>query len=131
MLRDLGAPGSQSNTDANLAEIFASLRKDNLDLSGVAVLEPRLTLLPQIEQNGMMHMTGFFPSVPSQVNFDLLHAPVNRQWRLFGISVSVGQSGPVAPGPPDQTPQAANPNSKTSQAPTAPPAVPKPAPKAK
>jgi hypothetical protein len=132
VLRDLGAPGFQTNnTDARLAEIFASQRKDNLDLSGVAVLEPQLTLLPQIEANGMMHMTGFFPSVPSQVNFDLLYAPVNRQWRLFGISVSVGQSGPVAPGPPDTQAQAANPNSKPPQAPAAPPAAQKAAPKAK
>jgi hypothetical protein len=47
-----------------------------------------------------MHMAGFFPSVPTQVNFDLSFAPVGGQWRLFGISVSIGQSGPVAPEPP-------------------------------
>src|SRR5436309_6509748 len=100
VLRDIGAPGFQSNSAARLGEIFAKLRNDNLDLSGVAVLDPQLSLLPQIETNGLMHMTGFFPSVPSQVNFDLAYAPVNGQWRLFGISVSIGQSGPTAPEPP-------------------------------
>ena len=100
VLRDLGAPGFQSNTAARLGEIFAKLRNDNLDLSGVAVIDPQLNLLPQIEANGLMHMAGFFPSVPSQVNFDLTFAPVSGQWRLFGISVSIGQSGPVAPEPP-------------------------------
>jgi len=100
VLRDIGAPGFQSNSAARLGEIFAKLRNDNLDLSGVAVLDPQLSLLPQIEANGLMHMTGFFPSVPSQVNFDLAFAPVNGQWRLFGISVSIGQSGPAAPEPP-------------------------------
>jgi hypothetical protein len=100
VLRDIGAPGFQGNTAARLAEIFAKLRNDNLDLSGVAVLDPQLSLLPQIEANGLMHMSGFFPSVPSQVNFDLLFAPVNGQWRLFGISVGVGSSAPVAPEPP-------------------------------
>ena len=69
MLRDIGAPGFQSNTAAQLGEIFAKLRKDNLDLSGVAVIDPQLNLLPQIEANGLMHMAGFFPSVPTQVNF--------------------------------------------------------------
>jgi hypothetical protein len=74
VLRDLGAPGFQlANSDARLAEIFASQRKENLDLSGVAVLEPQLSLLPQIEANGMMRMAGFFPSVPTQVNFELLY----------------------------------------------------------
>ncbi len=100
VLRDIGAPGFQSNSAARLGEIFAKLRNDNLDLSGVAVIDPRLSLLPQIEANGLMRMAGFFPSVPSQVNFDLAFAPVNGQWRLFGISVQIGQSGPAAPEPP-------------------------------
>ena len=118
VLRDLGAPGFQlGNTDARLAEIFAAQRKENLDLSGVAVLEPQLTLLPQTEADGMMRMAGFFPSVPTQVNFELLYAPVNRQWRLMGLSVSLGQSGPVAPGPPslpkpDEHPGAHKPEAK-------------------
>jgi hypothetical protein len=97
VLRDLGAPGFQSNTAARLAEIFAAQRRDNIDLSGVAVLDPQLTVLPQIESNGMLRMAGFFPSVPTQVNFELVFAPVSGQWRLFGISVNIGQSAPVAP----------------------------------
>lgn len=98
VLRDLGAPGFQSaNTAARLAEIFASQRAQKLDLSGIATLEPQLTQLPQITPNGLMHMAGFFPSVPLQVNFELLYAPVQGQWRLMGISVNLGQSGPVAP----------------------------------
>src|ERR1700682_4203791 len=71
VLRDLGAPGFQSNTAARLAEIFATQRRDNIDLSGVAVLDPQLTLLPQVEANGMLRMAGFFPSVPTQGNFEL------------------------------------------------------------
>ncbi|WP_246664197.1 hypothetical protein [Tardiphaga sp. P9-11] len=99
VLRDLGAPGFQSNTAARLAEIFAKQRTDNLDLSGVAAIDPQLTVMPQIEPNGLMRMAGLFPSVPSQVNFELAFAPVNGQWRLFGISVSIGQAAPAAPSP--------------------------------
>jgi hypothetical protein len=97
VLRDLGAPGFQTNTAAKLAEIFAYQRNQNLDLSGVAVLEPQLSMLPQIESTGMMHMAGFFPSVPTQIRFELLYAPVQGQWKLFGLSVSLGSSAPVAP----------------------------------
>jgi hypothetical protein len=121
VLRDLGAPGFQVNTAARLAEIFAKQRNDNLDLSGVAVIDPQLSLLPQIEPNGLMRMAGFFPSVPSQVNFELVFAPVNGQWRLFGISVSVGQAGPVAPSAPQPPPTAAQPKAKAPQAQTQPP----------
>ncbi|WP_334538406.1 hypothetical protein [Bradyrhizobium sp. AZCC 2230] len=101
VLRDLGAPGFQANTAARLAEIFAKQRGDKLDLSGVAVIDPQLSLLPQIEPNGLLHMAGFFPSVPSQVNFELLFAPVDGQWRVFGVSLLVGQSAPVAPAAPE------------------------------
>lgn len=116
VLRDIGAPGFQANSAARLGEIFAKLRNDNLDLSGVAVIDPQLSLLPQIEANGLMHMAGFFPSVPNQVNFDLAFAPVNGQWRLFGISVSIGQSGPAAPTPPEpHVEQKQTPASSTKQ----------------
>jgi hypothetical protein len=113
VLRDLGAPAFQVNSAARLAEIFAKQRNDNLDLSGVAAIDPQLSLLPQIEANGLMHMSGFFPSVPSQVNFDLAFAPVNGQWRLFGLSVALGQAAPVAPAPP----VAAAPPASPAQAP--------------
>jgi hypothetical protein len=109
VLRDLGAPNFQAtNTAARLGDIFAGLRRDKVDLSGVAALDPQLTLLPQIEPNGLMHMTGFFPSVPAQVRFELAYAPVDGQWKLFGISVGLGQSGP-APAPVAAAPQAAAP----------------------
>jgi hypothetical protein len=97
VLRDLGAPAFQKNSAAQLGEIFASQRQQELDLGGVAVLEPQLTLLPQIEPSGFLHMAGFFPSVPMQVNFELLFAPVERQWKLFGISVNLSKGGPRAP----------------------------------
>jgi hypothetical protein len=64
VLRDLGSPAFQANTAARLGEIFASERRDNLDLSGVAVLDPQLSLLPQIEASGLLHMSGVFPSAP-------------------------------------------------------------------
>jgi hypothetical protein len=126
VLRDLGAPGFQVNTSARLAEIFAKQRNDNLDLSGVAVIDPQLSLLPQIEANGLMRMAGFFPSVPSQVNFELAFAPVNGQWRLFGLSVSLGQMVPNAPdgapaAAPPPTPAPAAPIAQNNRRPMAPP----------
>jgi hypothetical protein len=124
VLRDLGAPGFQTNTAARLGDIFAGLRRDNLDLSGVAALDPQLTLLPEIGADGMMRMTGFFPSAPAQINFDLLYAPVNGQWRLYGVSVGLGQTAPAAPPPPPAAapppPPAAAPPPKPAPAPAKP-----------
>ena len=123
VLRDLGSPAFQNNTAAQLGEIFASQRRDKLDLSGVAALDPQLTLLPQIEANGMLHMVGLFPSVPAQVKFELLYAPVSGQWRLYGISVGLAQSGPTAPQaatPPKPAPQPAAPSAKKTKQPSKP-----------
>ena len=115
VLRDLGSPAFQANTAARLGEIFAGLRHQSLDLSGVAVLDPELTLLPQIDADGMMRMTGFFPSAPAQINFDLIYAPVNGQWRLFAITVGLGQTAPAAPAPPAPAEKPAPPEKKTHQ----------------
>jgi hypothetical protein len=121
VLRDLGSPDFQANSAARLAEIFAQERRDNIDLSGVAVIDPQLTLLPQIEANGMMHMAGFFPSVPTQVNFEMAFAPVGGRWRLFALSVSFGQAAPTAPQPPPPaSPQTAAPAAPTANPPAAP-----------
>jgi hypothetical protein len=119
VLRDLGSPAFQANTAAKLGDIFAPQRRDNLDLSGVAVLEPQLSLLPQIEANGLMHMTGFFPSAPEQINFDLAYAPVNGQWRLFGISVGLAHSSPAAPTPAPTPSPAAKPKASEPKKPGA------------
>lgn len=100
VLRDLGSINFQANTAARLAEIFAPQRAQKLDLAGIVVLDPQLTLLPQIEPNGMLHMAGFFPSVPSQVDFEMLWEPVNREWRLYGLSVNLSTGGPKAPDTP-------------------------------
>lgn len=100
VLRDLGSPSFQVNTAAKLAEIFAWQRQQKLELAGLVVLDPELTLLPRIEPDGKLHMAGFFPSTPMQVNFELLYEPVNREWRIFSMSVNLSAGGPKAPDTP-------------------------------
>ena len=118
VLRDIGSAGfQQANTAARLSEIFAAHRQQRLDLAGVIVLDPQLTLLPQVEPNGMLHMAVFFPSVPSQVNFEMLWEPQDREWRLFGISVNLSSGAPKAPDTPPPAPPAAS--SEPPQAPSA------------
>ena len=100
VLRDLGSPGLPGEHRCAAGRNLRRPPSRVLDLSGVAVLDPELTLLPQIDADGMMRMTGFFPSAPAQINFDLVYAPVSGQWRLFAITVGLGQTAPAAPAPP-------------------------------
>lgn len=90
VLRDLGAPGFQSaNSAARLSELFKQLRDQALDLGPVVLIEPKLTKAPQINERGHLRVTGFFPSQPKQVNFDLAFQMVGEEWRVFGLGVTV------------------------------------------
>jgi hypothetical protein len=89
VLRDLAAPDFQArNTAADLSQSFSDLRRRNFDLYGAALLSPQLTALPALDQRGFLHLSGYFPTRPQQINFDLLFANVANQWRLFGIAIN-------------------------------------------
>jgi hypothetical protein len=124
VLRDLAAPSfAAANNPARLAEIFANLRRDKIDLSGALVLEPQLTVMPEFTQGGMLHFAGFFPSAPSQINFEFLFAPVEGQWRLFGLSANLGSATPVAPQPPAKPQANAAPPAGQFKPPAGPPSA--------
>ncbi|HLW34639.1 MAG TPA: hypothetical protein VKS98_03180 [Chthoniobacterales bacterium] len=105
VLHAISAPGFQNaNTPERLAQIFSGLRAKNFDLSGVVVLEPQLSVMPEVYQNGVMRMAGFFPSVPIQVYFDLQFIPAQGQWKLLALAVNVAPVGgaPSLEAPPAQ-----------------------------
>ncbi len=98
ILREIGAPPFAALNDSmRLSEIFRKMREDKTDLSGVLVYEPQLTLLPQAGKDGLLRMAGFFPSATSQINFEMVFAPIAGRWKVIGMSANVGPSGPVAP----------------------------------
>lgn len=96
VLRDLSAPAFQArNSAADLAITFADLRQRRFDLFAVAVLAPTMTAPPQLDGNGLLRLTGFFPTRPLQINFDLLFQNVDGRWLLFGVSVATPQAAPL------------------------------------
>lgn len=89
VLRDLAAPDFQAqNTAADLGLHFADLRSRKIDLFAVAELAPQFASAPAVDANHRLHLTGFFPTRPLQINFDLTFQVVNGQWRLLAISVA-------------------------------------------
>jgi len=92
VLDKMSAPGfREANGPARLAEIFAALRDRGLDLGPVLVIDPGLYRAPAIMENGMMRLTGYFPSEPERVNFDLAFQNVEGRWRLFGLGVNTSR----------------------------------------
>ena len=97
VLRDLAAPGFQvNNTAADLAQNFADLRRRNFDLFAAAILAPQFSTPPKLDAGGKLHLMGFFPTRPLQINFDLIFQSVGGQWRLFAISVATPEAAPHA-----------------------------------
>ena len=97
VLRDMAAPAfKRVNSPERLAQVFANLRNRNLDLSPVVLFQPKLLRKPAISDRGMLRITGFFPTAPERVNFDLVFQPVRGRWRLFGIAVNTQRAQPAA-----------------------------------
>jgi hypothetical protein len=111
VLRDLASPDFQAkNTAADLAVTFSDLRRRQFDLFSVALAAPQLAAAPALDASGMLRLTGFFPTRPLQINFDLLFQNAGGQWRLFGISVATPQPATpptAAPAPSASGPAAA------------------------
>lgn len=90
VLRDLGTPQFQAmNTDARLSEIFAGLRSRNLDLSPVIFFDPKLVREPTMQAGGLLRLTGYVPTEPQRVLFDMGFERVGDQWRLSAIIIDV------------------------------------------
>jgi hypothetical protein len=97
VLRDLGAPGFQAaNTPTRLAEAFSQLRNRNFDLAPVLFFDPKLVRPPAVQPNGLLRLSGFFPTAPQRVEFDLAFQLVEGNWRLFAIAVDTNASPDAA-----------------------------------
>jgi hypothetical protein len=122
VLRDLGTPDFQrTNSSAHLTDIFKDLRSRNIDLGPIAVLDAKLVRQPSINANGQLRLSGFFPSRPEQVNFDLAFQMIDGRWRLYGIALNTtpNESPVVAEGSPAQPTPAPDSKSEVRKEPVA------------
>jgi hypothetical protein len=112
VLRDLGASSFRASNDpSRLAEIFAHLRKRQIDLSPILFFTPKIVQQPQIDQRGLLRLVGFFPTAPEQVSFDIYYLFEGGQWRLFGIGVLMRPAAEATAALPGQgAPNQATPN---------------------
>ena len=89
VLRDIAGPDFHDNNDpARLAQIFAPLRAQRIDMLAVAVTVPQYKEQPRITAKRMLYVAGRFPLSPRPVNFELLFEVVRNEWRIYGISIA-------------------------------------------
>ncbi|MBS0235682.1 MAG: hypothetical protein JSR99_19615 [Proteobacteria bacterium] len=106
VLREIGGPSLQRFMSAQLGELFADLRTKGIDLSPTVVVTPQMFAAPVILSNGMLRLSGYFPTQPMQINFDLLFEETNSSWKLAGLRVSAVQSNGQSAPPTDVAPPA-------------------------
>ncbi len=107
VFQEMAAPSFQQvNSPTQLTEVFAELRHRNLDLSPILLFEPRLLRNPEMNAQGLLRVTGFFPTAPERVNFELIFQPVQGRWRFFGVAVNTTrvQQAVAPPAQPEAAP---------------------------
>jgi hypothetical protein len=89
VLRDLAAPGFQAKNDPKkLADLFAKFRARNLDLAPILYFAPRLVRKPELTEAGALRLTGYVPTSPQQILFDMAFVSVAGVWRLDAIALN-------------------------------------------
>jgi hypothetical protein len=72
VLHALGSPDFKKSTPpAQLFKAFEGMRKAKIDLSSTLLYKPKLSS-ELVVREGVMHATGYFPTTPLKVNFDLV-----------------------------------------------------------
>ena len=87
-LHALGAPDFQErNPPGKLQQIFSSFWEQNANLTPITLSMPKQNGRPYFDDNGMLHLTGHYPTETLQLHYDLTLQAVDGVWRLFSISV--------------------------------------------
>jgi hypothetical protein len=93
VLRDLGAPAFQRfNSAASLAEKFAGLRKMKVDFTPIFFFQPHLHRPPALQDGGFLRLTGYMPTQPEKIDFDLAFQNIDGKWMLVAMNVGMSRA---------------------------------------
>lgn len=88
VLRDSAAPEFQRrNSVADLALIFANLRRQGVDLGPVAILTPQIATPVAPDAQGNLRINGRMTTITPAIAFDLGFVPVEGHWRLIALAI--------------------------------------------
>jgi len=94
VLRDYASRDfADANDPTRLAGLFAPVREAGLDMLPVLVIEPTILKAETAARDTQMRLTGYFPTTPQHISFDLVMVQERRRWVL--LDISVGQFDPI------------------------------------
>jgi hypothetical protein len=87
VLHAMGTPAFKKASSASqLSKAFESMRKANIDLSAILLYRPKLSS-ELVVRNGVMHATGYFPTEPMKVNFDVVIVVTRKGMMIHGLKI--------------------------------------------
>lgn len=106
VLRDMAAQGFQINNNAaNLAQVFAGIRDQRIDLSNVLLVPPTYTETPRQVAPDVFEVKGVFQLRPTSIFFDLFYQWEQGRWKLYGIDIQPVAMVSAMPGAPAEPPK--------------------------
>ena len=72
-----------------LEETFRGFIEQKINLTPVEKLKPIFRNAPLITEDGTLILNGYFPTRPSQVEFDYNYLWRNGSWKINGISLEI------------------------------------------
>ena len=94
VLRDYASRDfSQAKDPTRLAGLCAPVREAGLDMLPVLVIDPVILNSQTAAGGTQMRLTGYFPTEPQHVSFDLVMVRERQRWVL--LDISVGQFEPI------------------------------------
>lgn len=79
---------SQTTTE-ELKQSFLSFIQQQIDLTGIKDVEPVFSAAPAINDQGFLKVTGYFPTQPAMVYFNLGYTYEHPDWKLIGVDINV------------------------------------------
>ncbi len=70
-----------------LQELFQVLIDEGVDFSAIKGVDPIFTQPPAFNSDGLLVLTGYYPTQPMQCVFELKYAYEHPEWKLVGIHV--------------------------------------------
>lgn len=78
----------QSQTEPDtLQTYFHEFIDQGIDLTTIANLEPVLSDPPAIDDDGVLHLKGYYTTQPTMTYFDLKYIYEHPDWKLIGVNV--------------------------------------------
>jgi hypothetical protein len=79
-------------TEGQLQRAFQPFVDQGVNMGGAVKTDPIFDPPPQITTEGLLLVTGHYPSKPYQVVFSLKYIYELPNWKLFGIDVNLRKS---------------------------------------